>query len=129
MVKLCEQSNHDLEIAYLSICARCDVPRDIFFRFFENWETYPVYVEGLQVGSILMDGPEIHACILPNGFGRWFTKKVYRDVFLCRLKIYGKLITSVSTNNSIGNQFVKRLGFRAVKSENNIIYYELSYGH
>lgn len=72
-----------------------------------NPEVHDVFVDGEDVGAILVVGPEIHACI-KSGFGRWVFKRqlqVLRDV----IARHGYATTATTTK--AGEQFVRRLGF------------------
>lgn len=81
-----------------------------FKKLVIEWDIFPVIVDDMVVGAILTNGPEIHACIKPIGFGRWLLKK---ELLILNSIIdkYGFAITKVKKGNSIGRSFVERLGF------------------
>lgn len=98
--------------AYESAQERMNLSFDEFQQRTENWIACPVHINGKLVGAVLMDGPVIHACINPEGFGRWLTKRVLKDT-LCRiLREHGHAVTHVQDGNAEGEYFVRRLGFR-----------------
>jgi hypothetical protein len=76
-----------------------------------DWQVEPVSVDGELAGAVLINGPEIHACILPDYFGRWLTRSVLRRTLYAVLEKYGYATTHVTEGNAIGDAFVKRLGF------------------
>lgn len=89
----------------------------------------PVCVHGQLVGAVLQHGPELHACIKPEGFGRWLSKRVLRDTIDATLKRYGHVITKVQEGNAIGDIFVRRLGFVQVSVADGIVTYRLEATH
>lgn len=75
-----------------------------------NPEIHDVFVDGVDVGAVLVVGPEIHACI-KAGFGRWVFKdqlRILSDV----MRKHGYATTSTTTD--AGEEFVERLGFDLV---------------
>jgi hypothetical protein len=89
---------------------RHDIPEADFIAHFWDWTTYPVVVDGELVGAVVMRGPEIHACITPAGFTKWYTEEVRLATLDRILKEYGHAITAVTTE--AGAKFVRRLGFK-----------------
>lgn len=103
-----------LRAAFISVQAR--LPAGATFEEFEaqlgDWECHPVNVDGTLVGSVLVNGPEIHACIQPAGFGRWLSRPLLRlvDASISR---FGYALTQAATPD--GRRFVERLGFRPTR--------------
>lgn len=114
-----------LSLAYESCKDRTNASKEQFYSFFHSWEKEPVYVDGECVGVILMNDEEIHACILPKGFKRWITPAIYKGIFKSRLNKFGRLTTSVTRDNLIGDNFVKRLGFRVISIDSDVVKYEV----
>lgn len=98
-----------------------------FMRFFGDWECLPINVDGKPVGALLNLGPEIHACV-NGGYGLWATKPVYQR-FRSIVKEHGRALTSVMEGNTIGEAFVKRLGFKETSRANGVVKFEVSDGY
>jgi hypothetical protein len=94
-----------------------------FEKFAADWEVTPVRVRGELVGAILKRGPEIHACIKPEGFRRWFNKSA-KALLDGTIERYGYAITRVMNGNTVGMEFVSRLGFEPVGREGDVIIYK-----
>jgi hypothetical protein len=117
---------HAIE-AHASIHGRSSMTFDEFLTYFGGWKCIPVDVESHPVGALLVNGPEIHACI-NKGYGRWATKPLVRELERIKQE-HGKAVTSVANGNRIGEQFVERLGFAKVRETDAVTYYEVTYGH
>lgn len=93
-------------------------------------EVHDVTVDGKDVGAILVIGAEIHACILPEGFGRWCNRRAVR-VLNDVIKRHGYATTSVSDGNESGMRFVERFGFRLIETVGAVRRYrkDTAYGH
>jgi len=115
--------------AYESARDRFDVDYSTFAAMTAEWDADPVIVDGCLVGAVLMNGPEIHACITPSGFRRWLTKGVLKRTLGAILFRYGFARTRVVEVNDIGRAFVERLGFVPVSIADGIITYEARHGH
>jgi hypothetical protein len=72
-----------------------------------NPEVHDVFVDGVDVGAVLVIGPEVHACI-KSGFGRWMLKKQLR-ILADVIDRHGYATTATTTDE--GEAFVERLGF------------------
>ena len=101
------------------------VPFETFCDAVIGWNVLPLFVSGQLVGAVLQKGSELHACIKPEGFGRWLSKRVLRDTIDATLKRYGHVITKVQDGNAIGDIFVRRLGFVQVSVDDGIVTYRL----
>lgn len=73
----------------------------------------PVRVDGRIVGAILVSGAEVHACIRPEGFRRWVSKRLMR-VLDSVVATHGYAVTRVRESNGAALGFVRRLGFLTV---------------
>lgn len=99
-----------LATAWQSLRDRADVPYADFMRAVDGAEVHDVLVDGEDVGAIVVIGPEIHACINPDGFGRWMNKAALGILGEVIAK-HGYATTTVTQGNMIGDAFVTRLGF------------------
>lgn len=97
-----------LHAAWESVNSRYPVSYEAFKEAVSGWEIHPVYVDGKTAGAVLVDGPEIHACILPFAQGRWLGRKQLRLINVA-IEKYGFAQTKATT--PAGEDFVKRLGF------------------
>lgn len=102
-----------LDAAYESMRDRADIGKESFLEAVKDWECFPVHVNGKLVGAVLRDGPEIHACIKPEGFGRWIFKSQLR-ILADTIEKHGYALTSVAPGNMDGHNFVTALGFTRI---------------
>jgi hypothetical protein len=109
-----------LKAAYLSANGRLELTEDEFLKAVESWEVHPV-----SGGAVLINGEEIHACVLPESFGRWLTRGVLRKTLGSVLERHGRAITRVAVGNEAGERFVMRLGFQKIEEEKGIGIWEL----
>ena len=101
-----------VEAAYNSVHTRAPwVTHDAFVKFVEQSEVHPVEVEGRAVGAIVVNGPEIHACVDPEAHGLWYTKRAAR-LLSGVIEKNGYARTSATTEEGV--KFVRRLGFEPV---------------
>lgn len=98
------------------------VSYSLFKRLTKEWEVYPVKVNKIIIGALLIDGAEIHACIKPEGFNYWFNKAML-TILNNIIKEYGFALTRVAEGNEVGIAFVERLGFHKNTVWNNTIIY------
>lgn len=112
--------------AYESVAKRRPMAYEEFIAHAKEWECVPLTVDGKPVGALLTNGPEIHACV-NDGFGLWATKPVYKR-FRRVIKDHGRALTSVAYGNTIGDAFVKRLGFKETRRASGVVYYEVRDG-
>jgi len=116
-----------LRAAWESCRDRWPVEYEQFAQAMQEWDVEPVEVDGRIVGAVLMRGPEIHACIKPEGFGRWLSRRVLRDTLVRLVAEHGRAETAVATGNAVGEAFVRRLGFVESERSNGVTRY--TYGH
>lgn len=93
-----------------------------FQKYAEKYTFVPVVIDGAVVGAYANHENEVHAAVLPEYSGRWFSKRVLRWVNDLQKK-YGELTTKVELWNSRGLEFVSRLGFKPVNESNGLIYF------
>lgn len=113
-----------LEAAYQSIGNRANITFGQFQESVKSWEVFPVFVKDNVAGAILLNGEEVHACILAKYKCKWLNKSLYKQVFVNRLKQYGKLKTSVLITCNEGAEFVARCGFVKVGEAEGVAHYE-----
>lgn len=90
-----------------------------------QWQCHPVHVDTDLVGAVLVNGPEIHACITPRGFGRWLSRPLLRLVDAA-VDRFGYALTQAAT--PAGRRFVERLGFRATRVAPSV-FLKVQHGH
>ena len=95
--------------AFESVKSRApELQFDVFEAYVSDAEVHPVSVDSKPVGAVIVKGAEIHACVLPEARGLWFTRRllaVLRDV----IAKHGYAVTSATTPDGVA--FVRRLGF------------------
>jgi hypothetical protein len=116
-----------LQAAWESCRDRWPIGYDEFAQAMQGWSVEPVRVDGRIVGAVLMRGAEVHACIRPEGFGRWLSRRVLRSTLARVVAEHGRAETTVTTGNEAGEAFVRRLGFVESGRSNGVTRY--TYGH
>jgi hypothetical protein len=109
--------------AYEATAPRLNATFEQFQQAAKDFEVIPVTVDGKTVGAILRNGPELHACIKPEGFKRWFRKEA-KGILEETIARHGYAMTRVMEGNEIGDAFVKRLGFVEWRRETGVIFYK-----
>jgi GNAT superfamily N-acetyltransferase len=113
-----------VEAAYLSASDRLrGIGVEQFRQMLESWDVHEIKVGGDVVGAVLVNGPEIHACILPQAQGRWIGRAQLR-ILNNVIKKHGYAKTTATTPT--GREFVSRLGFHR-HGEDYVK--EVPYGH
>lgn len=95
--------------AWQSTTARAAWSFQEFNEITGGWECHPALVGGEMAGAVMVNGPEIHACVLPQFKGLWMSKRTLR-ILRGVVEKHGYATTSATTDE--GAQFVERLGFR-----------------
>lgn len=116
-----------LRAAYLSALDRLPPGSsfDGFAAALSGWKCYPVKVDSAIVGAVLVNGPEIHACIKPEAFGLWLSRRLLRLIDGA-VKSFGYAMTQAAT--PAGKRFVERLGFKATRCAPTV-YLKVRHGH
>lgn len=96
---------------------------DQFTAKLHKYAFLPVVVGGVVVGAIMQHANEVHAAVLPEAKGRWYTKTVDRWL-ATQLAEHGTLTTKVLDGHEAGHIFAKRLGFKAVDHVGSTTIYE-----
>ena len=96
---------------------------DTFCAGLDGWDALPVHVSGALIGAVLSKGPELHACIQPVAFGRWFGRQHFKLIDKA-IDEYGYALTSTTTGNVAGAAFVKRLGFEKTTERDGLTVYK-----
>jgi hypothetical protein len=107
-----------LKAAYQSTKDRISFSEEEFIKAVEDWEVIPV-----RGGAVLIKDEQIHACINPEGFGRWLSRSVLRKTLGMVLEKHGRAVTSTATEE--GARFVQRLGFQKKEEKEGITIWEL----
>ena len=84
--------------------------------------------ESIDENSALMIKDNyIHVGALPDGRGKFITRKRIKEVFEPFLRFYGSIRTEVSLSMESSQKFVERLGFKKVDFDylTNMITYEM----
>ncbi len=81
---------------------------DQFLMLTEPFEVFPMYANGRLCGAVFVYENHIHACILPFGEGKWFSRKAAK-ILNRVIENYGEAITTATTEE--GRRFVLGLGF------------------
>lgn len=97
-----------LVAAWQSTRARRDWSFDEFLSLTNEWTVHPIIVRGVIAGAVMQNGPELHACVLPEFFGIWMSKRFVRLIDEV-IGTYGCAVTYCKTKEGV--DFVKRLGF------------------
>ena len=113
-----------VEAAYNSASDRMPgVSLEEFAKALESSDVHPVCVRGKCVGAVIVNGCEIHACILESARGLWFGRK-QAQILSAVLQKHGVAATRATTEHGV--KFVQRLGFRQFGS---LWLKGLRYGH
>ena len=97
-----------VKAAWESVSDRWPVSFEAFCELVNDWEIVPIQVDGKVAGAVLINGPEMHACVLPFARKRWFTRRFHRLIDGI-IEKHGYAQTHASTE--LGRQFIERLGF------------------
>jgi len=109
-----------------SIANRISFDCEEFKRGCAGFDVYGFYDKEM-VGMTFLDGNHPHIAILKKHHGR--CGKVIMQALSLFLKKSGNLIADVHKDNSIAISFVKKLGFRFVEVNNEIVSYRLGDDH
>lgn len=115
-----------LRVAHESIKGRSDISFAVFYESFKDWDKTPVYVGEQLVGAILVNGPELHVCVKPAGYKRWFRKGLL-SVLIEIIQKHGYAVTAVKEGNTVGDEFVKRFGFEYSHTQNGNWFYRMNH--
>lgn len=98
-----------IDAAYESAAGRMPgITLETFREAVADFEVHPIVVRGETVGALLVSGPEIHACVMPNGHRRWINKALFA-VLNAVIDKHGYAQTEATT--PAGAAFVEALGF------------------
>jgi N-acetylglutamate synthase-like GNAT family acetyltransferase len=81
-------------------------------EIFKEFVLYGISNDTEIVGCILLKENEIHVAVLKSFRKRFFTKKLFKQVATDVVKEYGSLKTKVLDTNTIGLDFITKLGFK-----------------
>lgn len=98
-----------IEAAFMSAQDRMPgVDLEAFTAAIAGWDVHPVALDGVISGAILVNGAELHACVLPAARGRWFNRRA-ASILADVIRRHGEALTTATT--PAGRAFVERLGF------------------
>lgn len=97
-----------LKAAHGSIAGRAAIDFDAFAASMARWECYPVRAAGAICGAVFVKDGEIHACVMPVGFGLWLTRPVL-SLVAQTIRRFGVAFSRAVTAD--GQTFLRRLGF------------------
>lgn len=87
------------------------VDYDKFHTALSSWDV-KAFCDGKEaVGMLMVRGAELHVAVIPEVRGKWLSRRLIREVIGPLLHKHGEARTSVTTDNGIGRDFIKRLGF------------------
>lgn len=117
-----------LRAAFYACKARADasgLSEEKFISGFVGWEIIPVVVGGNIVGSVMLNGPEMHVAVSEFVRRKWATPALWRKVIDKTLDQYGFAVTSAMEGNAQGLEFVKRIGFVEISRHGGVIVFRL----
>lgn len=80
---------------------------DEYAKALENWEIKTIEKDGKPIGAIYQQDDELHVSILPEWRRKWFTKGLYRELFVGK-----KVTTKVTPGHDYMYDILHRIGFR-----------------
>lgn len=121
-------ASEHLVCAHESLVDRASVSLAQFMSYCAGWSVVPVDVAGKPVGALLINGPEIHACIVKEAHGLWMSRKVFRVIDQI-IDSYGYASSRAQTE--AGHKFLERMGFVEHDRDGFVIVYRKvkKYGH
>lgn len=87
------------------------MPYEKFVAETAAFAVHAMWSGGRICGALMVQEAEVHACILPWAFGRWFGRRAAR-VLNAIIDDFGEATTHATTEK--GRLFVEALGFRNV---------------
>lgn len=92
-----------------------------FLAQFGAWSVIPVKVHKKIVGAFLLNGPEVHAGVLPAYQKRWVTRALLDASLNQTIQKFGYVCTKVKRTDDAA--FPKRLGFTFWKNDGDLSWY------
>lgn len=110
----------------LAIAAEALQDRLAEFRdeWFDAFALTVLYQCDQPIGTVFTHGPELHVAILPKYRRRWLSRRLLRAVINPLIITYGTCETKVMQHNQLGKQFVARLGFEQISSDDTVARYQ-----
>ena len=119
-----ESTSKAIAVAYESARERLGISLARFTEIIKDWEVVPVTVNSCIVGAILVNGPEIHACVTTEARGRWL-KRGMLQILADIVKKHGYARTAMTAGNEAGRKFVEHFGFELIETKDGIETWEL----
>jgi GNAT superfamily N-acetyltransferase len=104
--------NRTAEIAVLcaSFADRIHIDQALAEERLRDFEIYGLYAPEL-CGAFVAKDNEVHVCVLPEYRGKWFSRRLFRDMTDERMRKYGRIRTKAIFDDLESNLFIRRLGF------------------
>jgi GNAT superfamily N-acetyltransferase len=77
----------------------------------EPWDVKAFCDGERPVGMLMVKGNELHVAVIPEVRGKWLSRRLIREVIAPIIRKHGEAKTSVTPDNGVGRDFIKRLGF------------------
>lgn len=78
-----------------------------YVKALENWKIDIIVKNDEPIGAIYRQKNELHVSILPKWRRKWFTKSLYKELFVGK-----KVITKVTPGHDYMYDILQRIGFR-----------------
>ena len=99
------------EFVYEAIGERITLPKADFIEQLKDWELNPIEMDGRVAAVVMVKGNEVHVAASKEYRGKWLSRRVIKRTLGEILNEYDQAVTSVSYSNTLGREFVERLGF------------------
>ena len=102
-----------LKVGFVALGERLppEISFDNFRAALDSWDVKAFCQGEKAVGMLMVRGSELHVAVLPEVRGKWLSRRLIRDVIKPIICQHGEATTCVQPDNSIGKDFVKRIGF------------------
>jgi hypothetical protein len=94
------------------------------FRVTPGWVFHEIKRGGVLAGFVMQLGAELHVFRLPGFAGRWLMREEIDRILTATIAEHGKATTKTTKQNTTGQKFIQRLGFRQTADDGQILYYE-----
>ena len=89
-----------------------------------EFDICPIKSDDETIGMLMIRGPEVHVAILPEYRRRWLTRGLIHEVLDGIENEYGYCLTSCFSDEERNIDFITRLGFKQIHTENGMIFFE-----
>jgi len=84
-----------------------EISFDDYVKALENWKVRTIHRNNEPIGAIYQKDDELHVSVLPQWRRKWFTKGVYKDLFVGK-----RVVTKITPGDEHMYNFLHRVGFR-----------------